>query len=773
VAQDDKVENRARSGASHWPDFWPDFWPLGRIRAASGLVRPDAQFAVPARIREWAALEASAGRLLPWFAVAYGTGIVFYFAADHEPAWGAAVALAAICAAVAVALRRRVVASVVALGVFAVAAGFAVATVRTALIDHPILRFATSGATISGFVELREESQHTDRFVLRIAHIQGGRDDADLQRVRLSVKRGMAPPAGSFVEVKAMLDPPLQPLEPGSYDFARDMFFQGIGASGFVRGPIRIIEAPQAQGPWQSVDALVQDLRDAIDARIRAVLPGDPGAIAAMLINGRRDAIDPHLYDAMFVSGIGHVLSISGYHMAVVAGVIFFIFRAGLALIPGLADRAPIKKWAAFAALLLTAFYLILSGNQVATQRSFIMIGVVLLGVLFDRPTVTMRTLTIAALLVLFFAPEAVASPSFQMSFAATLALVAGYERGALRVRARADSSVGARAALWGVNEIVGLTLASLLAGFATTPYAAFTFHRLAPYGVLANLLAMPVVSAWVMPMGILGVVAMPFGFDAECWRQMGYGIEWMDGVALWVASLPGAYGRICLFGTGPLLLATAGLLAMGLLRTPLRWTGAVLLVLACIWVARTPVADVLVAADGRTFAVRGADGRLAFHHAGGDSFAIREWLAADADGRDVHDRSLGQDIACDLSGCIGKLADGRLVAYAIEPDAFEDDCRRAALIVAVHDDPPPDCAAPVIGRRTWYDHGALALRRAGAGFVIESARPANYDRPWAPAPPRRDLFSDAAGGGIVGGARSHAVPRDATPTQDDIEADR
>jgi competence protein ComEC len=257
----------------------------------------------------------------------------------------------------------------------------------------------------------------------------------------------------------------------------------------------------------------VQQLRDAIDARIRAVLPGDEGAIAAMLINGRRDAIDQHLYDAMFVSGIGHVLSISGYHMAVVAGAMFFLIRAFLALIPGLADRAPIKKWAALAALGVTAFYLLLSGNQVATQRSFIMIAVVLVGVLFDRPSVTMRTLTVAALVVLIFAPEAVVHPSFQMSFAATLALIAGYEKGSLKLRAGAKSSLGARAALWGVNEIVGLTLASLLlAGFATTPYAAYHFHRIAPYGVLANLLAMPVVSVWVMPMGILGVIAMPFG---------------------------------------------------------------------------------------------------------------------------------------------------------------------------------------------------------------------------------------------------------------------
>src|SRR5262249_29938025 len=331
---------------------------------------------------------------------------------------------------------------------------------------------------------------------------------------------------------------------------------------------------------------------------------------------------------------IGHVLS----------RVIFFIVRAFFALIPGLAERASIKKWAACAALLVTACYLFLSGNQVATQRSFIMIAVVLVGVLLDRPTLTMRTLTIAALAVLAFAPESIVHPSFQMSFAATLALIAGYERGTIKFRARQTLRL-ARAALWGVNEIISLTVASLLAGLATTPYAAFHFHRIAPYGVLANLLAMPIVSAWVM-----------LGLDAKFWRQMGYGIEWMNAVGLWVASLPGAFGRVTLFGVWPLLLATVGLLVIGLFKTPLRWSGILPLVLAIAAAASPPVPDVLIAADGRSFAVRGVDGRLSLHHVSSDSFAMREWLAADADPRDVHDKSLAQGIACDPAGCIGKL---------------------------------------------------------------------------------------------------------------------
>jgi competence protein ComEC len=743
-------------------------WPLGRARPRWNGLWPETEFAVPARIRQWAWVEIGAGRLLPWFAAAFGAGIVLYFAADHEPAWWAATPLAVVTALVAVLLRRRPIAFVAALGVFAISAGFATATIKTALIDHPLLHYPAYSVSLAGFVELREESQKTDRFVLRVERIEGSRIVDKPQRVRLSVRRGTAPPAGAFVEVKAQLNPPLQPLRPGSYDFARDLYFQRIGASGFVHGAVKIVTPPATASLRMRANALIQGVRDAIDTRIRSVLSGDVGSIASALITGKRDAISPYLYDSMFVSGIGHVLSISGYHMAVVAGVVFFILRAVLVLIPGLAERMPVKKWAAFGALLITAFYLVLSGAEVATQRSFIMIAIVLVGVMLDRPVLTLRTVTIAALLVLVLAPEAVVHPSFQMSFAATLALIAVYAYGLPLARAGADSSLGARAALWGVNEIVSLVLASLVAGLATTPYAAYHFHRLAPYGVIANLFAMPVVSAWVMPMGILGVVAIPFGFDGIFWRQMGYGIEWMDWVALWVTSLPGAFGRVTSFGTAPLLLATAGLLVIGLFKTPLRWSGAVFVVLAIVLALRAPAPDILIAADGRTFAVRGADGKLAFHHTGGDTFATREWLAADADGRDAADKGLGDGISCDPSGCVGKLDDGRLISYVMAPEAFEEDCRRAAIIVAIRD-APPDCDATVIGRRDWRERGALALYRSGAAFIVEAARPPNFDRPWAPRAARATMPPNAD---VAPNMPAAAVPREATPPAEDLQAD-
>ena len=387
-----------------------------------------------------------------------------------------------------------------ALGAAAVAAGFATATVKRAIIAHPVLSAPVWNVEVAGFVERREERERSDRITVRVDRIAGPRLNETLERIRVSVRKGSAPAVGSFVEFKARLSPPLEPLRPGGYDFARDMYFQQIGASGFVLGRIRTAEAPGAPTLWLRYATVIDGMREAIDKRIRAVVPGDQGAIASALITGKRDAISTPVNEAMYTSSLAHVLSISGYHMALVAGIVFFMLRALFALMRSFASRYPIKKWAALVALAAAAFYLLLSGAEVATQRSFIMIAIVLIGVMVDRPTLTLRTLTVAAFVVLLLLPEAVVHPSFQMSFAATLALVAGYQGGLTWMSRARETPLGARVALWGGRQIVGMILVSLLAGTATIPYIAYHFHRVSPYGVVANLLAMPVVSVWVMP---------------------------------------------------------------------------------------------------------------------------------------------------------------------------------------------------------------------------------------------------------------------------------
>jgi competence protein ComEC len=321
-------------------------WPPRGAAQAGGLAPSGfaAWGSLAETLKTWARAEAGAGRLLPWVPVAFGAGISLYFTAFREPALAATLA-AAIAACIAAFLFRRSKFFAAAVLGAAFAAGFATATWKTARVAHTVLARPLYSVQLKGFVETRDIRERTDRFVLRVTEMDAPRMTAKLERVRLSVRKGTAPAVGSFVELKARLSPPLSPLRPGSYDFSRDLFFQGIGASGFAMGAIKIVDPPSSGGPALRYAAFMQGLRDAIDARIKSRLDGDERAIATALLTGRRDAISEPVNDAMFISGLGHVLSISGYHMAVVAGVVFFAVRALLALVPALTVSFPIKTY--------------------------------------------------------------------------------------------------------------------------------------------------------------------------------------------------------------------------------------------------------------------------------------------------------------------------------------------------------------------------------------------------------------------------------------------
>jgi competence protein ComEC len=297
------------------------------------------------------------------------------------------------------------------------------------------------------------------------------------------------------------------------------------------------------------------------------------------------------------------------------------------------------------------------------------------------------------------------------------------------------------------------------VAGLATTPFAAFHFHRLAPYGVLANLLAMPIVSIWVMPCGLLALAAMPFGFDGPLWRAMGQGIERMDAIAVWVASLPGAVGRIPAFGIGALVVATAGLCLICLLRSRLRWSGIALIAIAIVMALRAPQPDVLINANADAVAVRGADGHLSVLRNGSDVLAVREWLNADADARAPTDAGLKDGFSCDAAACIARLSDGSVVSVARTAHGLVEDCDQASVVITPRG-APPQCRALAVDRRQLGAGGAMALRRVGNGWSIEPAVPPGTERPWA-----RNASHARSRSGPVSGT-------DVTPRAEDLGAD-
>src|SRR5262249_28782842 len=240
----------------------------------------------------------------------------------------------------------------------------------------------------------------------------------------------------------------------------------------------------------------------------------------------------------------------------------------------------------------------------------------------------------------------------------------------------------------------------------------------------------------------------------------------WMNAIALWVAALPGAVGRIPAFGAGPLLLCSAGLVMLCLMRSPLRWSGAGAVGAATLWAAGAAVPPVLVAPHRGLLAVRGGDGRLAIIKKSGDAFAVKEWLAADADARTTADATLANGVACDAVGCNARLADQSVVALAMRPEAFAEDCRRAVLVVSSRT-APPDCPTMALDRAVRLRSGALALRRSDNGWEITPARPDGYDRPWA-----RTRKAASAPVADHGQASRKPSTRDAAPKPADLEAD-
>ncbi len=704
---------------------------LGAGQPAAGWASRAGHFADDARAWVAAALHAEAdnGRLAPWLSVAFGTGVLLYFVAPSEPVLAAPVMLTVLLAGLAWASRERPFVFPLLLALIAVAAGFATGCVRAALVAHKPLSFERT-VTVQGYVEERDATERSDRIVLHVTGAKGrGASDVP-ERVRIAFRRGSAPAVGTHIETLARLSPPVGPVRPGGYDYARGIYFQGIGATGFSYGMSRLAAADPAPFTIR-IRAGIETMRRSLTDRIRMLVPGETGAIAAALITGVRDTISTETNEAMRVSGLYHLLSISGLHMALIAGVLFAMIRGSLALVPAFALRRPIKKWAAVAAFAGCAFYLVLSGAEVATQRSFIMIAIVLGGVLIDRPALTVRTLAVAAFAVLLLQPEALLSPSFQMSFAATLALVALYERYVVLLVVPPVPGGGGfahfseRALRW----ILLGAATSLFAGIATAAYVAFHFQRVAPYSVIANLLAMPLISFVIMPAGLLAVLLLPFGYDALGWKVMGAGIEGMLKIAQWVVSFPGADGRFAAFGAGALLFATAGILLLALPVSKLRYAGVPFMAAAFLLAVTAPRPDVLIDASGETVAVRGADGRLQILGVSGNRFVAESWLAADADTRKAS-KELEAGFSCDARVCAGSLADGTKIAIARQREAFAENCPGVALVISRFG-PIKGCATPSVDRTTLRSTGALALWRKDGAWVAEPSRALYADRPW------------------------------------------
>ncbi len=632
------------------------------------------------RIADWIILQvaAQAPNGILWWPVFTATGVGTYFALPVDPL------IYPGPAAVFVALLGwlkgpSAIWRTGAAAIFWAAIGFTAADLRTRSVEGPMLLDEIGPLTVGGHVVSVEPVARGFRLTLDALSLQNVSLDETPKRVRVTVPRSHgAPEVGNTIRVRAVLRPPGRPVMPGGFDFQRYSYFRQLGGIGFSVGRWTA-DAPLEVAPVTWVER-IRIMRANVGNRLTAQMPPEAGSVARALMTGERSAVAEPLQEAYRQSGLAHMLAISGLHMSLLAGLAFVAARRSLALVLPVAERFNTKKIAAVAALGAALYYLMLSGMNVPAQRAFIMVTVVFTAVLLDRTAVSLRTLALAAMLVLMLQPEALVGASFQLSFAAVLLLITVYER--VQIRPHLHDRLGHYRPIRAVMLYAAAVLVTdLIATAATAPFTGFHFHEIPKYSLLANLLAVPVMGLWIMPWGMVALVLMPLGLDGLALAPMAAGIDMVNAIARYVSSLPGATQFVPQAPDWAVACIALGGVFVCLWRGPLRWLGvlAVLIGLPQPWLSHAP--DVLVDETADVFAVKGGDGRLVLSPGRGDRFTRAVW--SEAWGKSDQSWQSMEGLSCDLSGCV--LTSGqRRAVFAFDEAAAVEDCGRAEVMIAV-----------------------------------------------------------------------------------------
>ena len=674
-----------------------------------------------------------------WSPVCLGAGIALYFALPFEPQLYACLAPLAAALFLRLLTTRGSLIGAVANALVLVALGFGLTKLRVETVRAPVLAKALHNVEVKGVVMRAEpKPPRGQRLTIAVESIERVAANDTPAVITLRTMSGRTTVgAGDRVRVKAtMLAAPSRPALPGGFDYARLAWFNRLGGVGFGYGAPIVEGVSKAGDVWSLIGFAIEDLRQRINVRIHAALPGENGAIAAALITGERGGISTETNSAFKNSGLFHILSISGLHMVIAAGAVFYVTRLLLAAIPALALTLPIKKIAALTGIVSAIGYLSISGGAFATVRSALMILIMFGAVMMDRPALALRNVAIAAFIILMLYPESLLDAGFQMSFAAVTALIASHEAVSRRLNVAGPGFGGKFMRFFA--EIIASTL---IASAAVAPFAAFQFHQSQQYAVLANMMAIPICNFIVMPAALFAMVLMPLGFEQLGLMPMGLGIEAMKWCASAVAALPGSVGYIPAFPTIAFALMLTGGMWLALLQTRLRLAGALLVIAGLALTPFMPRPDVIVAQNGRLVAVRGASGRLEALASRQSKFEVERWLEYDGDGRTAGEAQRAEAFKCDAVGCVARVKDA-VVAVARSPAAIDDDCARADILVL--DMPRPrDCKQPtrILDVFDIWRDGNAALYFQGRGedgaprVRVETVAAARGERPWSMPP--------------------------------------
>ena len=680
----------------------------GRRRAALALA-------------DWAAAEH--GRFALWLPVFMAAGVVGYFALAFEPAWwvgGAAFAGLLGLGVLARPVRPPVWAAA------AMALGFA--SVQLAgVAAPPVVDLPGKASVVVGTVRAVEPLPEGRRLTIERPGFDGAAPVGRSVRLRLRGTDETALQPGDTVRVRAVLMRPAPPAYPGGWDLQRDAYFAGQAGFGTALGPVERLDGATPSGParW------LRMLREGIAGRIRGVLSGPEAAIAATLLSGEAAAIAPADRAAFRDSGLAHLLAIAGLHIGIVMGFAFIVSRFAFALSERASLFWPTKKMAALFALAVGGAYMVETGMHVPIIRSFAMASLVTLGVIVGRRALSLRGLALAMAAVILIAPAEVVGVSFQMSFSAVLALIAGYD--ALRPwLSRIYGDGGWRRRLLG--HVVALGLTSALAGTFSAPYGAYHFGHIQIYYVLANMLAVPLTAVWVMPAGMIALLLMPLHGEALALLPMGWGIE----AVLWIGRSVSAWPRAVLavphMPDWGLVALSLGIAWLGLWRTRVRLAGVLAIGVGLVSPAFERAPDVLVSADARLIAVRTAEGVFVEKARDAARFTLDSWLqywaVAGSKALPLAGEAAGGAIVCTLASCrIGEDAvllrggEGCGAPLVISAEPLRGNCPEGVR---------------KIDRFTVWREGSQAVWLDAGGARVVADRPSRGDRPWVPPLPTR-----------------------------------
>lgn len=672
--------------------------------------------------------------------MAYGCGAGLYFALKREPqTWVGIVGLGVAAAVLLAASRWSRARALTAMLVLAASllGGFAMAKLRTEGAKAPIAGADAKPQRLEGWVvDIVSPGQGGPRLLIAPYRIGDWDPRATPIRVRVTLRGGYLPAPGEPIRLLAVINAPPAPASPGSYDFARDAYFQSVGGVGFALGPLQSWR-PVAEPPWRlKVTMRINATRWALTRRIVDTLGVETGGLAAAMTTGHDAFIPSSEVNDLRASGLAHIISISGLHMAIVGGFVFAVMRFAIAAVPWLALRVTGKKLAAALALLSVLTYLVLSGNPPPAERSAVTAAVAFGAILVDRQAISLHALALAALVVMFLQPEAVTQPGFQMSFAATAALVALAEVWPHPVK---EINVP-----WPIKIVQGFGVwlaagaaASFVAGTATAPFAIQDFNRVSTWGLLANLASEPISGFLMMPGLAIGAVLAPFGLGEWPLKVAGFAIYLLNQIAHIAANAPFAQVNIASGPAWSLPAAFLGLLWLCLWRGRLRWLGLPF-ALAVNLAPRPPIPDIWVDGAGSAVAVKHGGDAVLFRP-DAKLFGALSW--ARRRGLEPQQTEAARDALydCDHWSCLPRAEAPLKVASAwnlkrpLKEGRFAQVCASAEVVILRNDFAPESCPAPLVLTGVDFARGGSAeLFRDGPGrWRTIWAQDERGRRPW------------------------------------------